>query len=259
MTLVLFLAGTAWGGMTKDEAFSSFIKANLVYKDGKYDEAIKIYDDIIRSGWASGSVYYNLGNSCVKKSQWGRAILNYERARLLIPRDGDLQSNYAYALSQTRVPSSDDNSLFVREYNKFLRYYTLNEFILAFSILGFLLLGVQLCAVYLSWPPISTRRILLAMGVFSCLIFVSAVIKFNSVHEYSIVVAEGAAKFEPRIEATTYFDLYPGEKVRATKQDGPWVKVKRSDGRSGWIRIENVEDIYTSQSAHQSITKAGSP
>lgn len=43
-------------------------------------------------GWGDVNAYFKLGNK-------GKAILNYERALQLLPRDADVKSNLVYARS----------------------------------------------------------------------------------------------------------------------------------------------------------------
>ncbi len=82
-----------------------FYKGNTLYEQGSYDEAISEYSKLLAQGVESGSLYYNLGNCYIKKGAIGKAILNYERAKRLIPRDSDLKSNYSFALSQLEIQS----------------------------------------------------------------------------------------------------------------------------------------------------------
>jgi len=42
-------------------------------------------------------VYYNLGNACFRQGKLGFAILNYEQARRLAPRDPDILANLRFA------------------------------------------------------------------------------------------------------------------------------------------------------------------
>src|SRR3989304_5337713 len=79
-----------------------FFQANQAYKSGNYEEASKIYSELIINGPVSGHIYYNLGNSSFRQGDLGAAILNYERAKTLIPRDADLAFNLGYARERIR-------------------------------------------------------------------------------------------------------------------------------------------------------------
>ncbi|HPM43008.1 MAG TPA: hypothetical protein PLV52_04190, partial [Candidatus Omnitrophota bacterium] len=88
----------AYGSVSADEtAESLFNVAYDHYLAGDYEKAISEFISIIDSGLTSGNILYNIGNSYLKANKLGYAILSYERARLFIPRDSDLLSNYRYA------------------------------------------------------------------------------------------------------------------------------------------------------------------
>ena len=89
------------GAFAEKENLAKFYEANFAYKEGEYAKAILVYEEVLQDGLESGSLYYNLGNSYFKDEKLGKAILNYERAKLFMPRDGDLVSNYQYARSLT--------------------------------------------------------------------------------------------------------------------------------------------------------------
>ena len=75
-----------------------------------------------------------------------------------------------------------------------------------------------------------------------CASLFSAQFYQTQIEKEAVVVAQAAeAKFEPFDDATTFFSLSEGELVsaQATKKD--WVKVKRSDGRSGWVKQQDIE------------------
>ncbi len=85
-----------------------FAKANLAYRESRVQEAAERYRELIPSGYATGVLYYNLGNAYFRQGRLGHAILSYERARFFLPRDGDLNFNlrHAYLLVEDLIPES---------------------------------------------------------------------------------------------------------------------------------------------------------
>ena len=72
-------------------------QANQKYAAGNYREATELYEQILASGKESAQVYFNLGNAYFKNGDRIRAILNYERAKMLAPRNEDIDFNLRIA------------------------------------------------------------------------------------------------------------------------------------------------------------------
>ena len=64
---------------------------------GDFASAVDLYEEILKSGFASDRLYYNLGNAYFKSGDYTRAILNYERALLLNPGGADIKYNLKIA------------------------------------------------------------------------------------------------------------------------------------------------------------------
>src|SRR5215472_12440352 len=62
---------------------ADFAKANQEFSQGHFKEAISGYEALIRDGQWSANAFYDLGNSYCPVRDFGRAILNYERALAL--------------------------------------------------------------------------------------------------------------------------------------------------------------------------------
>jgi len=77
-----------------------FFRANQACKEGRFQDAVDEYERLIHAGHENGHIYYNLGNAYFRLERIGYAILNYERARAMIPRDADLNFNLRYARDQ---------------------------------------------------------------------------------------------------------------------------------------------------------------
>ena len=96
---------------------------------------------MIGSGYVNGHLYYNLGNAYLRSGQLGRAILNYKRAQILIPRDADLNFNLRYALDQAQDAISSDQN-FLKQAFFWLEDITLRELMWGFAGLNVLFWGI---------------------------------------------------------------------------------------------------------------------
>jgi tetratricopeptide (TPR) repeat protein len=83
-----------------DQANQLFEAANGAYQDKKYSEASELYEQLLAEGYRSAELEYNLGNAYFRQNDLGRAILHFERAKLLSPGDADIEHNLKIARSQ---------------------------------------------------------------------------------------------------------------------------------------------------------------
>ena len=89
-----FLLGCSPLGAAPSAAFD---QANRQFAAGDYAAAAAAYEQALAADGPRAAVFYNLGNSYQRLGRTGPAILAYERARLLAPRDPDLLANLALA------------------------------------------------------------------------------------------------------------------------------------------------------------------
>ncbi len=92
-------------------------EANALYNLGDYTAAAQAYENIKASEGDAPELYYNLGNAYFKQSQWAKAILNYERALLLVPNDADVRANLALAQSKITDQIRSNESLLSNVWN----------------------------------------------------------------------------------------------------------------------------------------------
>ena len=76
-------------------------EADNLYSKEHYAEAAQTYEAILAKQGVAAEIYYNLGNCYYKQDNIPLAILNYERALVLSPGDGDIRSNLAFARGKT--------------------------------------------------------------------------------------------------------------------------------------------------------------
>src|SRR5438477_9487497 len=107
-----------------------FAKANTEFAAGNFKAAIADYEAVVGSGAWSANLFYDLGNAYFRNGDFGRAILNYERALALEPHHPETQANLRIARDEARAlelrPSWAE---------RYLRFATLNQYTIAAAVL----------------------------------------------------------------------------------------------------------------------------
>ncbi|HJT80236.1 MAG TPA: tetratricopeptide repeat protein, partial [Chthoniobacterales bacterium] len=74
---------------------AQFVRANDEFAKGQFQHAIRDYEAMVQAGKWSAPLFYNLGNAYYRIADFGRAILNYERALALEPQHPETTANLA--------------------------------------------------------------------------------------------------------------------------------------------------------------------
>ena len=236
-------AGAAFGG-DLDQARSLFYKGNANYSRGNFDNAVADYEAALEEGFESGPLYYNLGNAYYKKGALGKAILNYTRASRLMPSDADTRANLAYARRAVRDRSSQPvPSVFRRLLTFFSGLFTLDALTVA-VVCVYLLLITSLVFFIVSMRPRFYRNAALGLG---CIFFIAVFTLFFKLHhsvfepQGIVVVEDAAVRFEPLETATVFFQAREGEMLTRIREQDTWYKVRREDGKQGWVKKSDME------------------
>jgi tetratricopeptide (TPR) repeat protein len=222
-----------------------FIEANFSYKDSRYDMAIAQYEKILKGGYENGHLYYNLANSYFKKGDLGKAVLHYERAMLFMPHDSDLKSNYDYVRSLLNLGRQEmPGNRFHRCIDRLFIGASINGLTVFLSFLYLAVMVILSLDLFFKGLTRFSRAILFLL----VLLFIPATLslsrKINYFNNGSIVTSRQAdVRFEPSETATTFFKLPEGSLVEILEKTGDWYKIKRSDGKLGWVSVLLIEKI----------------
>src|SRR5437879_12265811 len=85
------------------QAKGDFTKANQEYAQGNFAKAISGYEALVRAGQWSANLFYDLGNAYFRTGDFGRAILNYERALALERHHAEATANLQIARDEARA------------------------------------------------------------------------------------------------------------------------------------------------------------
>jgi len=219
-----------------------FYAGNDSYGKGNYIEAIEEYGKIINSGYESANIYYNLGNAYFRAGKPGEAILNYERAKRLMPRDADCDANYKFVMSKIRGPVLPQRGMW--EWRPLRQYYssfTANGLLWISSGLYILVIVILLFAIY--HPYAGRRFVITALLIFICLIC-NLFITWHKISmtgaEAIVIVPNVESHYGPSDSATVFFKLHEGMKVTVLKKKDDWYKIRRADGKIGWVHKEDL-------------------
>ncbi|WP_309383015.1 tetratricopeptide repeat protein [Cerasicoccus frondis] len=93
MRIVFFFAAMIAAVVARAESPEAlFEQANALYQDEQYEPAIEAYQQMLPDH-QSANVHYNLGNAYYQLDDFGPAVLHYEKALALDPRNPDIQAN----------------------------------------------------------------------------------------------------------------------------------------------------------------------
>ncbi|MCT4616483.1 MAG: tetratricopeptide repeat protein [Marinifilaceae bacterium] len=224
-------------------------KANDLYNKAKYQDAIKEYELILNSGKEAATLYFNLANAYYKSGNLSRAILNYERAKLLSPSDQDIDYNLNLANSQTldkleQVPEfiayTWVNKISRSKNSDFWSYLSITVFILALISMSF----------YMFASSVAKRKlgfvVAILLIVSSIIFYVFASKSADSIlnRDKAIIINSSVTvKGQPDNSGTDLFLLHEGTKVKLIDSLDNWRRIQMSDGNDGWVLDTDIEII----------------
>lgn len=228
------------------EAEDLMHKGNVHYQNGRYQQAIENYEQILKLGFSGKSLYYNLANAYFKTGRLGYAILNYERALKLDPNDEDAQYNLKIANART-VDKIEvmPRLFFLRWWDALLNMFTVNGWtIVTFLIYLFFLSCI---AMYFLSDKAAFQKLSVFAGIFTLFLFLCSVLflslKFkNDTNIKSGVIVEAAAtaKLSPDEKSGDAFIIHEGLKVDLDDNVSNWIKIRLADGKIGWIQEKDL-------------------
>lgn len=232
-----------------ETAEALFNKAEFSYSKKQYSESVAIYESILKKFGPSFEVYYNLGNAFYKSSDYGPAILNYERALRIKPGDRDARFNLE--LCQTKIVDNIQpvgTFLLTRGYRSLGNNFNSNQWAVLSIVLFAIFIGSLF--VYFFSRKLWFKKAGFYTGIISLLLSVVSVVysaqKYNEIKnpdEAIIISPTVTVKSSPDQSGTDIFIIHEGTKVKVINELSDWKDIKLLDGNEGWIESKNMEII----------------
>lgn len=222
---------------------SLFQRGLSLYDEGRYNEAIDAFEEILKSDPRRGHVLYNLGNAYYKSGKKGSALGAYYAARRLLPRNPDIRANIGYLESSNEERlASEENQSISRSIFFWLDTFNTKEltFLSSFLLMiVFLIVGVGF--LFSHFRKISVVGAIMA-GLICIIIFTSLMVKYDTDEVWGAVSIKKSKIFSDRDKgAAVVFELHEGAPVIIVEDEKDWVKVKISDGKQGWVMKSSVK------------------
>ena len=242
---IVYCLGVSVGIARAESSLPNFQKANAAYRGGDFSGAGKIYESLIFQGLQDASVYYNLGNAYFKQNRIGPAVLNYEKALRLRPRDRDILANLNYMRGLLEYRIEDKRNWYLKALESVLGYFTFEEIGvvslalgLSFWISCFMLLLVHRDS---KWGWKQKTLMVVTFTVLSLWFFKG--IGSKAIREAVVLKPQASVRYGPSYKDQVAFKLGEGMKVTIKVTWEDWLRVVLVNGETGWMAQEDIGAI----------------
>lgn len=241
IVLILLLCGLA--GYSQNDLVQ---KAEKAYKEKKYADAIGSYEELLKQGYHSDKLYYNLGNAYYRNNQLGKAIYNYNLAHQLNPSDEDIIMNLEIANSKT-VDKIDAKTNFFASVLKTRVVNSLSTTQWAWLSILSLLLALPLLFWFIASSKPAVKKLSFFAGLLALLVFTGSMVlgfvalKGKQEVSFAIVTDRECKVYnEPQDGEKQKFALHEGTKVKVLDSNAEWTSIKLENGNEGWVKTSSL-------------------
>lgn len=243
-SLALWLALAA-GTLAQEPAVARHNQANELYRQGQYQQAREQYLEVVAAGVRDPQVYYNLGNACFKAGRLGEAVLWYERALRLAPRDPDIRANLRFADELLPDKVGEAGGAGQRLEDLYL-FPTLDELSAVFSLCFLATWGLGGWRLWRRTWGAWWRLAVFAAGCSLAAVsgaWLGARLYGQAQARAVVLEAEVTARSAPDPQQTPVFVVHEGTRMELARSEGEWALVRLPSGLGGWVPAEAVEQI----------------
>ena len=234
--IAIFLAGAV---PAADE--NVFTKANQAYNEARYQEAAEDYEALVQSGHWHANLFYDLGNAYYRLGNFGKAILNYERALALDPRQPEADANLRLARDEARALELRRDWI-----ERYASMATEKQYSIAAAV-GFWLVVFVAAHLVLSRRRSAGRIALIVTGVPVCGVSVFAIFTLENGTRGNALAVVTAKETEARLatadNAKSILLLPAGSEIKILSERGDWIYAALPNDQRGWIPSSSAERV----------------
>jgi tetratricopeptide (TPR) repeat protein len=241
MRLCLFFLMAAFAGAVSAADESAFAKANEAYTEGRFDEAAAGYEDLIRSGHWNANLFYDLGNARYRLGDFGRAVLNYERALALDPRHPEADANLRLARDEARALELRRDWM-----ERYASIGTVKQYTIAAAVAFWIALFLTAHSILGERRSVGRMTlIVLSLIVGGISIFGIVTLENGERGEGLAVVTAKAvdARLATADNAKSVLVLPAGSEIKILSERGDWIYAALPNDQRGWIPASSAQRV----------------
>lgn len=239
VAVAIFCAGNVTVRGAEDPGFA---QANQVYSEGRFQEAVEGYEGLVQSGRWHANLFYNLGNAWFRLGDFGKAIVNYERALALDRQHPEASANLRLARDEARALELR------KDWNEpYVAMGTPAQYsIVAAVAFWFVLFGLA------RWFFSPLRRSRGRLALIACAAAVCGISIFalytleNGARGRALAIVTGndiEARLATADNASSILALPAGSEIKVLSERGEWIYAALPNGQRGWIPAKAVERV----------------
>ena len=233
LLLVCLLGASLSFAAPAPDVSTPFARGFQEYQVGGYTLAAETFGEVSRKQPSVGA-FFNLGNAQWQDGEKGEAILAWERAQWLSPRNAEVRNNLAFARKQSQINAPE------------LAWYEVCSTWLPPGAWGWLSAGsfwLALALVLLPgifrWRRNDWQQAGAAASLAVFLLTTPALVGVATRAKLGVVrVPEASLLLTPTREGQSLLRLSAGEVARQIGQRGDYVRVRTGSDLEGWLRRE---------------------
>ncbi|NQV15256.1 tetratricopeptide repeat protein [bacterium] len=221
------------------------LSGNEYYEQGDFDAAILEYEQVLAADGVSASLHYNLGCAYFNKKVYGKAILHFEKARQLDPRDSDILHNLEFGklFLKDRFELPKPMPL-VAWFSDLRQSLSLAELRFLEKLLFCIL--IIFVIIYRFNRARQISRVIRGATFSAGLLFLFSggwlIDRVTALEEKQAVllVKEANISSAPIPGSSTLFVIHEGTSAQILDATDTWYEIRLADGKTGWIKNEAV-------------------
>lgn len=236
--LVLLLTCISVNNLSAETIEEKFSKANDLYKTKEYALALDKYLEIKNENTISSDLYYNIGNTYFRLSDYANSRLYFERALKLEPENKSIQNNLKVVKARLKGDTYMLSNFLLFDLWKSLYNSFMPKTWITLTISLFLLSGICFIIYYYAID----RKVLffytfLSLSLLSVLSFSLGISRQNYLNDNSYAIVfddnvQGKDSIDSKIDSGLSF--YKGQKVKIIDDLDAWYKLRLEDGKEVW-------------------------